>query len=69
MLGCRCLCLDWFNRGACLSTVAFFIFGNVMYSLLALFENMGSMGTYYAMIISRFIVGVSSGEVISTVEH
>ncbi|XP_050725040.1 major facilitator superfamily domain-containing protein 8-like [Eriocheir sinensis] len=50
-------------RGACLTTVFFFAFGNIMYSLLALFEDMGDMGTYYAMIIARFIVGVSSANV------
>ncbi|KAG0728018.1 Major facilitator superfamily domain-containing protein 8 [Chionoecetes opilio] len=50
-------------EGACLITVAFFILGNAMYSLLAVFEGLGSMATYYAMIISRFIVGVSSANV------
>lgn len=50
-------------RLACLSTVVMFIFGNIMYSLLALFNNMGEMAPYYAMIVSRFIVGVSSANV------
>ncbi|KAK8407280.1 hypothetical protein O3P69_002084 [Scylla paramamosain] len=50
-------------RGACLVTVAFFILGNVMYSLLALFEGLGEMATYDAMIVARFIVGMSSANI------
>ena len=50
-------------RGVCLITVIFFILGNAMYSLLTFFEQMGPFGTYYAMIASRFIVGISSGGV------
>lgn len=52
------------DRGALFATVFCFILGNAMYSLLALFEDMGDMATYYAMIVSRFIVGMSSCEVI-----
>lgn len=51
-------------RGALFATVFCFILGNAMYSLLALFEDMGDMATYYAMIVSRFIVGMSSSNVV-----
>ncbi|XP_069951405.1 major facilitator superfamily domain-containing protein 8 isoform X2 [Cherax quadricarinatus] len=47
-------------RLPCLSSIVFFILGNIMYSLLSNFIKMGAKAPYYAMIVSRFIVGVSS---------
>ncbi|XP_071529822.1 major facilitator superfamily domain-containing protein 8-like [Panulirus ornatus] len=50
-------------RGACLTTVFFFIVGNAMYALISAFQGLGDWACFYAMIISRFIVGVSSANV------
>ena len=47
-------------RGACITTIIFFILGNVMYAMLYAFQDQSS--AYYMMITARFIVGVSSGE-------
>ncbi|KAK4302602.1 hypothetical protein Pmani_025317 [Petrolisthes manimaculis] len=51
------------SRFACLATVTFFIGGNVMYSLLYVFQDAGGRVSYWAMFVSRFVVGVSSANV------
>lgn len=61
----------WGNKAGgiripCMVTVVVFIIGNAMYSLLPAFNDMGDMASYYAMIGSRFIVGVSSANVTLT---
>ncbi|ROT64313.1 putative major facilitator superfamily domain-containing protein 8 [Penaeus vannamei] len=48
---------------ACITTVLVFILGNGMYSMLHLFQGMGYLSCFYAMIVSRFIVGISSANV------
>ncbi|XP_042859303.1 major facilitator superfamily domain-containing protein 8-like, partial [Penaeus japonicus] len=50
-------------RWACISTVIVFILGNAMYSMLHLFQGIGYLSSFYAMIASRFIVGISSANV------
>ncbi|XP_069951415.1 uncharacterized protein [Cherax quadricarinatus] len=47
-------------RAASITSVVMFMVGNIMYALLAVFKNMGEMGPYYAMMVSRFIFGVST---------
>ncbi|KAK7068027.1 Major facilitator superfamily domain-containing protein 8 [Halocaridina rubra] len=50
----------------CIVTVIFFILGNALYSILKVFDPLGDLGTYYGMIVSRFIVGLSSANVTLT---
>ncbi|KAK8735028.1 hypothetical protein OTU49_005787 [Cherax quadricarinatus] len=47
-------------RAVSITSVVMFMVGNIMYALLAVFKNTGEMGPYYAMMVSRFILGVSS---------
>ncbi|KAA0191355.1 hypothetical protein HAZT_HAZT005134, partial [Hyalella azteca] len=48
-------------RGACITTIICFIFGNALYSCLYGIKNPET--AYYVMIFARFVVGVSSGNV------
>ncbi|XP_047495157.1 major facilitator superfamily domain-containing protein 8-like [Penaeus chinensis] len=50
-------------RWACITTVIVFILGNAMYSMLHLFQGLSYLSSFYAMIVSRFIVGISSANV------
>ncbi|KAG7160541.1 major facilitator superfamily domain-containing protein 8-like isoform X1 [Homarus americanus] len=59
----------WGNKSGsirlpCYITLSFFVLGNVMYSLLASFKGLGEFAPYYAMIVARFMTGVSSANIV-----
>ncbi|XP_064079304.1 major facilitator superfamily domain-containing protein 8-like isoform X2 [Macrobrachium nipponense] len=61
----------WGNKAGsiripCIVTVMAYIFGNAMYSLLPALDGVGEMASYYGMIVSRLIVGISSANVVLT---
>lgn len=61
----------WGNKAGsiripCIVTVIAYIFGNAMYSLLSALDGLGEMASYYGMIVSRLIVGISSANVVLT---
>ncbi|XP_068240919.1 major facilitator superfamily domain-containing protein 8-like [Palaemon carinicauda] len=58
----------WGNKAGsvripCIVTVIVYILGNAMYSMLEGLNSLGPMASYYGMIVSRFIVGMSSANV------